>query len=412
MNLLHKLLSVLTLATITYAAPTFADDEKIPQPFSEIVTVEPIVIGQHNAFVGMTMVGEVIYIFYRHDKTHVSVTGNLWERHSSDYGQTWSKLTTLYTGEHLLIDYPEVLKKDPLSKADARDPRAVTSPDGKFLIVACFVTLAHQKSDDPDSSDPDDINRRHTNKILTVILKIPIIKGVPDFKNKKNSVVDKKTNSSPLTGTLFYHNDKLYTSTYGTRTSFFESADDGETWQRVGLCFQVPSQGGSDAISANESTTTMVGDTMVSIARPLKNQYGIYAKSTDNGRTWGDYANSPERLDGLHTITLNNGRVAVIGRKNSLPRGTYLYVFNSADYSQEGELFKVAANGYKTGMDRGYPSIIRHRDKFFSAWYDGELNPEPNRNKHNSTGVYFRQLNYDPQTYTFSYVSQKTEPVK
>ncbi len=400
MNLLHKQLSALTLVALAYAIPAFAADEKIPNPFSKIVTVEPVVPGQHNAFVGMTMIGENIYLFFRHDNTHVSVTGELWERHSSDYGLTWSKSISVYTGNHILTDYPEVLKKDPLSTADARDPRAVTSPDGKFLILACFVTLAHQKSDEPGSTDPNDHNRRHTNKILTVSIRIPIVRGAPDYKNKKIVIVDEK---SPLTGTLFYHKEKLYISTYGNRTTFYESADNGDSWERVGTYYQTPSQGGSDKIMANESTTTMVGETMISIARPIKNKYGIYAKSADYGRTWNDYADSPERLDGLQAITLNNGRIAVVGRKNSLPRGTFLYVFNSTDYSQEGELFKVAANGYKTGMDRGYPSIIRHRDKFFVAWYDGERNPEPNRNKHNSTGVYFRQLDYDPKTYTFSY---------
>ena len=354
--------------------------DEVENPFSAIITVDTNDGDRWLAYSGLEIVdNDRIYIFYRDGTGHNPFDGIIFSKYSDDDGETWSSHTVVYDPIVILDDYPQYIIDNPDVKFDARDTRCLISPDGSTMIVTFFVAIGNTNVDG---------DRVYYEPFKLISIAIPIIGRELDYANKTVVYVDEDNHA--FSGSMVNVGNEMWINGYisSVKNTIYKSSDNGSTWNEWKDMWNATNVGGDNNWASSESTLSNVDGVIFGFGRPVYQptsiRRNIFAKSIDDGISWEySYDTSPFLLVGQNSVALNDGRIACYGRDEQRP-GVSLFVVNTSDYSVE--------NGYLNwSLGRGYGTIKKYKDKYILSWQEAAY------------GIQFRQMNYNPDTYTFEF---------
>lgn len=369
-----------------------SDSGQTPTPplneFSQVVTVCPIVENEHRGFTSMIMIGNTVHVFYRYGASHVSMDGVLMTQSSSDDGETWSGAVEIFNPDPLVYDeFPDIIQDDPDNLLDWRDVDCTII--GNNLVIVGNVTVA--------TFTPPSTRTVYTH--ISVRMLVPIVNGVPYYNNKSIYMDDFDSTFTygcfydEFTDTLFYTTyASIVTGTFEVR--LYKSNDGGVTATYVSDIF--PTAGAA----CNESYIWRDGDILRAYGRDRSGGNGYLNSSNDNGNTWGTPVQTNYRYQGQKALSITDSNAAIVGRLGSK---SSLYTLDGTTINQSPFDTFTGLEGGGDGQetDRGYQGLLEHRGKYFVCTFQGILNGITYYTA--DTGIFFRQLNYDSVTNTFTY---------
>lgn len=348
-----------------YFAKIYGVDHYIA--YSDIQTVTAPVVGQSRAFVGMTFVGERIYLFYRYSEIggHNGFNGIIIEKHSDDYGYTWSDELQVYDASEMATDHPEIFTAHPEAQVDARDSRCVVTDDNHLLLMS-FVSFGYMTGDIALGT------RNEYNLNIVVAHRVPILTdGSLDWANKTKTEVASGVNYG---GGILKKDGVIFISTY-YNTKLYKSDDNGLTWDYIS---QLTTLG-------SEAAFTYVGDTLYAPVRPNdSNQVGgILCVSTDDGETWTEDV-LPQQMHGHSAVTLESGNWLVFGRlTGDDPKGSAFYLLSGTFANSLRYIIMERTAG--ASSDSGYGTVLFKDGFYYFGWYNATVYKL-------DSGIYFTRL--------------------
>ena len=343
-----------------------------------------------SAYSHMTIIGSRVYVLFRESAGHDFYDGRLHMLYSDDNGENWTNQGEFYNPEDTIwTDFPNYHIVDPTYQADARDSICLITPDRQYLLVICPVAIGKKTT----------IRETYTHN--SVALKIPIINGNQlDYVNKEITYVDSAVNLF-VSSTLFIKDGNLFTCGYSaTRNRFYKSTNGGSSWTFISNFAATTAMGGDNNYACSEVSLNLMSDgTIKGMGRNVFDYDvpSIFIKTTDEGQTWAyDYTSAYGGLDAPDVKPLDSGYFVAVGRckydginadTNNVKN--YLRVYDS-DYNHIQSLWLRP----ESPSDAGYGCIVKYKDRYFVTFFSGAGGTD--------FGIYFRQLDYNPQTKLFS----------
>jgi len=361
-----------TLASVydwlSYSAPSLYNY------FTTERTAKASATNKHYGFASLCFINNRLFLFYRDATYHNSFDGILKSIYSDDYGVTWSTATTIYTGQEIIDNDPQILIDDPRATPDVRDLQSVVV--GNNLLLFGFVAIGHNLAeDDTDPADPANINTRVSWGYKSFCLNIPIASNDLDADNKTISyIVDEPYSRG------FAIKDGIYYATTYDVTSLVRlyTSNDGIEWTKKSDVFT------AGTLKANESALIFIGEILYCIGRGLTD--GVLCRSYDYGTTWQDYTSLGIKIDGLYVNKLTNDKIIVFGRNWS---------FNKIDLYELSGIAKLGdAITIKTTItdDTGYGNFVEKNGIYYFLYGDGPDAAYPIDDNFAYTGQYLKQI--------------------
>ncbi len=312
--------------------------------------------------------GELWLVFSGGRESHVCPFGRLEAMRSKDGGKTWG--------------WPQVLYDGPI---DDRDAGIVETAKGT-LLVTNFTSLAYQpllaKAEAAKPGQPgafEELQLREWQAVhgrLTANERqrevgcwmIRSTDGGVNWSARYRVSVNSPHGPIALRdGRLLYPGIALWSA--DRLVGFYESADDGENWQRLSC---IPTRDGDKPGGYHELHAVEASDgTIVCHIRnhnDVNNGETLQCESTDGGKTWS----TPHSIGvwGLpsHLLRLHDGRLMMSYGHRRAPFGNQARI--SSDHGKTWSVpVTLSADGI--GGDLGYPSTVEiENNQFVTVWYE------------------------------------------
>lgn len=349
----------------------------------------------NNSFPSMNEVNDRLYSTWRRGMYHADAPGVIYSSYSDDDGENWSANAPVYDGQEIRTIFPEIFIEYPNSEVDVRDPNIMDLGNGTLLLSG-FITVSEYLDGDPIYS-------------WTVYYRINYYRllsingNTVDWDNPLNTFYVRDgvaPYGRPKYGQVDLYQGYLYATNYDLdgNTFIYRSNDMGYTWEQTGQNLI------ADGFAGNETAMVRLGTTLTSLTRNKIEdsggaQHSIFSESNDNGVTWTGHVSSGGTLQGQYGVVVGDDVIAYSGRDNE-DRDTNdvfstirVYRWSTKELLSELVYWDDSGNI----NDQGYSNLIKYRDRYFLIYYKGQYGI------YNKTGVYFRQLVYDADTYTFSF---------